>query len=384
MKRAIIIICIAGMLPLEGCGWPVHSREVEQLQLIQTLGCDVRGDGVTVSASSGPQPGGGEGVRLAAGGESIPAAIRNLQHWSAREELFFSHVRYAVLGEDAARRGAGPLLDYFERSTQTPMNLPLLVVRGGTARELVTASEDPDYEATVLLASLQRDTERMGTAHCFSVLDVARRLSRSGAALCCAVAAREPGGNVPSAGEGALPVVEAGYAVLREGRLAGFLNADESLGTDLLLGLAGAARYVLPRDEGTVTVELRSAEAALTPRWDPDTGIVLDAELQVRAGVIHSDGADPGADGVLPELEQALARAVQLQAEAALEASRTLEADFLELAALTERKAGGLPRGARAAGGFPPLTWQVRVQASVERSYDVYGAVPIAGEEAAP
>ena len=382
MRRRVIIIGIAALLGLTaGCGWPVHAREVEQLQLIQTLGYDVQPGGVTVSASSGPQPGGGDPVRLAARGESIAHAVRALQQWSAREELLFSHVRFALMGEAAARRGAAPLLDYFERTTQTPLDLPLLVVKGGDARDLVTGSGDPDYEITALLASLREDAERTGAAHSFTVLDTARRLSRSGAALCCAVELLPPGENAPSAEENALCAAAAGYAVLRDGKLAGYLDPETALGADLLLGISGAAVLTLPVREGTVTVELRDTETTLTPLWEPEQGLVLAAEIRSAAGLLQADGTDPAEPAVLRTVNAALSRALQRRAEAALAVSKETGADFLELGLLFRRKGGGLPLPAAL---LPALSWRVRVEAVTERSYDLDGAVSVSGGEAEP
>ena len=376
----IIIICIAALAaPSGGCGWPVHPREVDQLQLIRTLGFDSQAGGVVASASSGPE--GGESLRLSARGESFTDAVEKLRHWAAREELFFSHVRFAVVGEAAARRGIGPVLDYFERGTQTPLDLPLLVVRGGTARELVTASEDPDYEITALLAALQRDAERTGAARSYTVLDTARQLSRSGAALCCAVEPRAAGENVPSA-EKALCAVPAGYAVLKDGVLAGYLDPDAALGADLLLGRAGAACLVLPAGTGQITVELRGAGAELTPRYVPGRGLALEIVLHAEAGILQADGADPQDPETRRALDAALSEELLARAEAALRASRELRADFLELRLLTERKCGALPETLTGEALLSSLRWELRAEARSERSYDLEAPVPLTGEEA--
>ena len=148
MKR--IAYLFLTVLLLGGCALPVHTRELEQLQVIQTLGCDGAPGAVTVSVSSGPDPSGEAPLRLAAEGRSLTKALETLQDASPREELFFAHTRFAVIGEAAARAGLAPLLDHFERSTQTPLTVPLFVVRGGEARQLLTGSEDPAYEATAL------------------------------------------------------------------------------------------------------------------------------------------------------------------------------------------------------------------------------------------
>lgn len=159
-------------------------------------------------------------------------------------------MRFVVIGEQAAREGLADVLDFFQRNTQTRLALPVFIVRGGTARELVTCPGDDLYEITSILSSVQRDTEKQGSAHCFTLLDIAQRLARSGAALCCTVTAAQTGGNAPAAQEGTLTALETGYAVLRDGALAFWLDREETQGTNLLLGLAGSESITLPDGRG--------------------------------------------------------------------------------------------------------------------------------------
>lgn len=381
MGRAAAVLA-ALSLALTGCGSSqlTHPREVEQLQLVQTMGYDGAVGRVTVSVSSGQGLGGEPPTLLAATGGSVSSAIRKLQDWSAREELYFAHVRYAVVGEAAARAGVEPLLDHFERGSQTPLNLPMLVVKGSDARTLVTGSSDPMYEVTALLNSLQRDTEQMGTAHCFTVLDVAQRLARSGAALCCAVTAEPSGASVPSAEEGAVVAMEAGYAVLKDGKLAGFLDRDTALGADLVMNLAGKALYILSDGQGgAVTVELRGSEATLTPVRDNSGVLTVEVDLRSEAGIVEASGDIPMDDAFLTRLEKTLDRAMVRQAEAALKESRKMGADFMELYRQLAKKDPKAFPGRVPADFFTALDWRVRADATVERSYDIDGSAN--GEE---
>ena len=137
--KAYTVIFLLWLLLFAGCAMPARSRAVEQLRPVETMGCDTDRQFETVSASSG----GEAPMAAAARGGSIPQAMENLRRWSDAQELFFAHVRYVVAGEAFARAGLGELLDYFARSTQTSLEIPLVVVRGGTARELVTAPAGP-------------------------------------------------------------------------------------------------------------------------------------------------------------------------------------------------------------------------------------------------
>lgn len=353
---------------LAGCAGPLHPRELQELQPVQTLGFDA-GEGETIVSAS--DPGSGEGdspVRLTARGSGAAAAVEELGTVSPRAELFYAHVRFVVLGEGVARAGMGEILDWFERSTQTRLGLPLFVVRGGDARDLVTAPGEKDREISALLATLERQTERRGEVYCFTMLDTARSLSRSGAALCCAVRSVGEGDAPPSAGEEAPVLQTAGYAVLRGGALAGWLDERESRGATLLLGKAGELSYVL----NGVTVTLRKADVSLRPGTDEEGRPLLTGSLSARAGVAGM--AEPGAltPALLKELGQELSRALSEDAEAALTASRELEADFLELGDLFPREAGF---------SLPDLLWEIQVRGAVERSYDIGSGPALRGGE---
>ena len=238
MKRFFrLSAALAALALLSGCASLLHPRLVEDLQLIQTIGFDGGIGDMTVSVSSGEASEDAVSAQLAARGASIQTAVQRLQDFSPREELFFAHIRYAAVGEDCARGGITPILDYFERGTQTQLSVPLFVVKGESAYTLVAANGG-ENEITAALSSLEADTERQGSAHCFTVLEIASRLNRSGAALACAIAPTAPEGSVPEAEDGTTLALESGYAVFRGEALCGFLDTDAALGADLILGFA--------------------------------------------------------------------------------------------------------------------------------------------------
>lgn len=366
MKRSLRLgAALAALALLSGCSSLLHPRQVEDLQLIQTIGFDGGVGDVTVSVSSGEASEDAVSAQLAARGASIQTAVQRLQGFSPREELFFAHIRYAVVGEACARGGITPVLDYFERSTQTQLSVPLFVVKGESAYALVAAPGGED-EITAALSSLEADTERLGSAHCFTALEIASRLNRSGAALACAIAPAAPEGSVPAAEDGDLLALETGYAVFRGDALCGFLDTDAALGADLLLGFTPQASYVLSDGNGgTVTVQLHAAKVSLSPVRDGGEAAVR-ITVRVRAGVTESSGADTADREMLALLENELSRAVTAQIEAAAEASRTLDADFLELwRILPEVKNDGVLAALRA---------DVQTESTLERSYDIYGS----------
>lgn len=250
MKRFFrLSAALAALALLSGCAALLHPRLVEDLQLIQTIGFDGGIGDMTVSVSSGEASEDAVSAQLAARGASIQTAVQRLQDFSPREELFFAHIRYAAVGEDCARGGITPILDYFERGTQTQLSVPLFVVKGESAYTLIAANGG-ENEITAALSSLEADTERQGSAHCFTVLEIASRLNRSGAALACAIAPTAPERSVPEAEDGATLALEAGYAVFRGETLCG-LSRYRRRGSarDLPSRLCAAGKLRPPRRE---------------------------------------------------------------------------------------------------------------------------------------
>ena len=141
MKRFFrLSAALAALALLSGCASLLHPRQVEDLQLIQTIGFDGGIGDMTVSVSSGEASEDAVSAQLAARGASIQTAVQRLQDFSPREELFFAHIRYAAVGEDCARGGITPILDYFERGMQTQLSVPLFVVKGDSAYTLIAAN----------------------------------------------------------------------------------------------------------------------------------------------------------------------------------------------------------------------------------------------------
>ena len=198
------------------------------------------------------------------------------------------------------------------------------------------------------------------------MLEIASRLNRSGAALACAIAPTAPERSVPEAEDGAT-LARARGRVRRFPRRNALrlFDTDAALGADLLLGFAPQASYVLPDGSGgTVTVQLHTAKASPPPskrRRDrrPDRGAR-------PCRVTESSGADTADAEMLARLEDELSRAVAAQIEAAAEASKALDADFLELwRVLPEVKDEGV---------LASLRTLVQTESVLERSYDIYGS----------
>ncbi len=341
------------------------------LQPLQTLGFDGEAGEVILSASDSPGKEGEDSLRLSARGESVVRAAEELQNFGAREELFFAHVAYVLVGEEAARAGVGEVLDWFERSTQTRLRLPLFLVRGGTAGTLVTGTEDPQYEITSLLRALEETSRREGEVVCPTLLETARALAQEGTALCCALAPTEAGENTLSAREGTLLPRLTGYGVLKDGALAGWLDLPAARGTTILLNKSGEISYALPEESGTATLTLRRCRAELRPLRD-GAGLFFRVEIDARASLTGLSGSGGLTRSRLARLEEELGAVLKEEVGLALARAKDLEADFPGLRRAAEKVYPGNVPDEEAF--FQALRWEILPRVRITRSYDVSGA----------
>lgn len=76
-------------------------------------------------------------------GRTIFEAVRNTLDRSTRR-AYWAHSRVIMIGEDLARQGIGPFLDFFLRDGETRDNTFLLIARGIPAGQLIQAEFDAD------------------------------------------------------------------------------------------------------------------------------------------------------------------------------------------------------------------------------------------------
>ena len=145
--RRITALLLAGLaaLTLTGCrrgpGLLPYAREIEDMELMQTLGVDRAGEGqVEVTASSGSgDPAEGAATVVSGQAGTISAAVLGMQG-EGSSYLYFGHVGQLLLGEELARQGVEPALDYILRDVETRLDTALYLVRGGTAGKAITAA----------------------------------------------------------------------------------------------------------------------------------------------------------------------------------------------------------------------------------------------------
>jgi len=380
MKRGLaLLLGLLLLIPLGGKrGAHANFRELEQLLVVRTMGLDAYRGGVTLSlASSGDSEHGPR--RLQADGTSVTAAMDRLSSFSYEQVLFCSQIQQLLIGEQEAEAGIGSALTYVERSPELRLDLPLFVVRGGTAREAVMDVGGGGQGICDVMDAVRLNLRRRGDCGLTRAEEVLRDERRCGSALVCALVCRDASESEQSDDGGEadatrpLTVSPEGYAVIRDGKLCRYLTREQGIAVGLLKNRSGVAEMQLRDKYGRLAVlELTGGSSRLTPVWEDGALTGLKVDCRVQANLVEIRGEGPRDETWLDDLTARFEAQIAGCLTGTLEASQELEADFLGLAAVAERSD---PAAFRAlpgpfAGQLPALSLEVTVRAQLNHSGD--------------
>lgn len=350
------------------------GQELESAVLMQALGVDVgtQGvDGVAVTASSGGRPAAGESpgqepVVLSAQADTVTAACAQMQSYG-KDFVFFGDVEQLLVGEGQALRGLDPILEHMARDPELRLEAQVWAVKGGGAADALFAAAGTSG-ASARLEAMQADASLLATAVSRTAREALADLMDNGCTFTPALSLipARPGDGT----EGEVGLAPAGYAVFRDGALAGWAEGDAALGVNLLLDeeTAGVVELSTPQ-QGKAALRLDHSSVAIRPVFVGGVLKRLEVTVKAEAAMTEYRGGAGLDQEVRTWLEQELARVLGRQLRAALDLGQRLDADYLHLgrkAALAapwekERLAE------QWAAAFPSLELDIQVEANIPR-----------------
>ena len=384
MKKRLLCPALAICLLLQGCSGRMlfggDSREIDQLELVETLGFDASGDLTTVTASTASA---GETVLLKTEAVTVSRAIREMQNYTAKKYVFYGHTRHILVGEAAARRDLSRYLEYLERDSDMRLDTKLCIVQGSTAEAAIRAVTSEDESAGDLLDSLERDVQLLSESYVFNVEEIARQLAKRNCALAAAVRL-EKAVHTPE-NEDALTIQSSGYAVLQDGELRYFIDTELARGVNLLIGRVGSDVVEAPDGAGgQFAARLNGASVRYRPEFADGklTGVGIAVNLRCNLEELQTP-VDLADEQVIEKLEEGIAAVEAWRIQAVLDRMQAWNCDFCDLQTRVRQAApwrfDRMPVPWETL--FPELTFSLDVTAALERTYDV-GVSPLEHGEA--
>jgi len=386
MRARLSVLLVLLSLTL-GC-W--NRLELERRAIILGIGVDKVGEEIQLTAQivkpaavKGPGETGGEGKPFwvtTGTGRTLLAAVKDMATGSGRE-LLFSHMRVIVVGEDLARAGIGPVLDFFDRAAEGRRRTWLLVSKG-EAKEILETNMELQKVSVEALTDLLKARTDHSEAPGIDIQQFQRFRSTPGRAPVAGWVYTAP--SKEKGGPNRLHLRNS--AIFRADKLIDYLDLTETRGLLWLTGQfkGGVTEIPCPDEDSKIFAleNTRSESKLKVVKGDnglPKLIATVFTEGNLSEAPECGDLTDPG---FIKSLEQHQAEIIRTEIEATLSKARDLHADFLGFGEMIYRR---FPmQWSRLEPDweqtFPKLEVQIEVNAKIRRIGQTNEPAPVQSE----
>lgn len=290
-KAAVRLVLSSLLFMLPGC-W--DRVEINDLAIVMSSALDKDENGqyrysvmVPLPGQMGGASGGGGGT---GGGKSyyidsetgptFTEALDKMQRRMSRQ-LYFSHRRTIIVGEDLAREGIGEIFDFLSRSSEHRLSI-FMVVAKGKAVDLL--GSHPKFER--FPAEAVRELAKTPRTAYINLKDAAQALSTAGNDPLLLYMGKKQTGTAKEKSE---EIQVLGYALFHQGKLVGTVTGPTADGLSILRGGRIIFNETMRLEDGnTLTLLTRIERSKLIPTLE-DGRLRYRIEVKARAVVLEAE-----------------------------------------------------------------------------------------------
>ncbi len=343
MKRQILIFLISILLliMLTGC-W--NRKELSTVSVIQAVGIDRTENNqisltfqILLPGEVKAKGGGGKGVSVfTSEGETVFDALRNAALESDRK-LLGSHNKVIVIGEEAAREGITPLLDFVRRDHEY-RRLSYLFIAKGKAKDIIKGEHEQEKIPGKALESLAKATKATSKLPKIDLNDFFNTLtSKTTDSIAPGIHVIEKKINKKTK-----KVIELDEtAIFKKDKLAGWFDWTETRGLLWVLDKVKSGIIIVksPKDEKEyVSLEIIRASSKVKPEIrDGKLSVTVEVKEEGNLGEQMSQ-VDLTKPDTFKELEKRQAAAIEEEINAALHKAQEWGVDIFQFGEAFHRK----------------------------------------------
>lgn len=301
MKRLLILL----LIPMLFCSCR-ESEQIDELAFVKTLGIDFSEGQLEITCAYVVPSGEKETPR----GESVSVTCKtlsqglNLVEASTDRKVFFGQIENVIIGENAARRGIAGEVDYLVRSDELRFDIPVIVVKGESAKKLIEDTSESETHISQQITKLLKSNYSTSVA--------------SEVQLAALVEMLEDPFKSPY-----LPYIERaekgisinGYGVFNEDKLMEFFSQEESLGINFLNNDVENRIIVVNDQDKSITLKLTKSKTRIRLKDG-----IFRVNIKLMSEVVQAEGTINNLDD---ELTQGLIARQNEEIKRVVEASLT-------------------------------------------------------------
>lgn len=394
MRKIIVVVLILVMVNLTGCKKSIlpQRREINDLQLVQVVGIDKLPDGtndcmVTI-ASKNLESGGGQessgstggntgsnkakALVLTSKGKTIFDAIRNIQTHSSKT-IFWGHVEYYLIGEDAAKDNIAKYIDFLTRDHELRIESKVYLVKDSTAKDLIEQFNQTDFYIVDKLDSLGQNFKLLSNSEEMKIHELIRFIDihHSSARIPCVFLINRDGGNRKQIKD----IESCGYAIISDLKLAGFIGTDLSRGVNLIANTVGSSIVAVKDPAGQdVSLEIIDSNTKVIPYFNGDDleKVTLKTKVTSNLGELQSQ-IDFFNENAISHMESQQSEILKNEMQKVLEKIIDLRSDCLGICdrIRLKRPLKWIKIEDQWMQIFPDIKFDIQVESKILRTYEL-------------
>lgn len=389
----LALLGLIWIISLSGCT-PEHSkRELNSIAIVMGLGLDMADPNNDIPFEEGKLHVTAQVVRtgsLSGGGSKSNGGASNsadAMYWNlvmegddifpmlrgsvqqSNRNLYISHNQVIVFGEELARQGLAPFMDYLFREREMRYNVQLAVSEK-PAGEILKISPSLETLPSQEISKLLKIQARSAEAPTVSLFDFAVDMKSARKAAVLPLINSQP----EAAEEEGETVYVDGCAVFNNWKMVGKLNASETRGFLWTAGDIESTVFTVPVENTRISLAVTGKKGNMTVQYDKEKGeqaLLVQFEVSADAVVGHVDGVyDLHQEDSLQKIQQQCSRFITEEICVAVQKSRELSSDIFGISEHLERY---MPEVWKEIEGewekyFTGITYEIGVKSHVRRT----------------
>jgi spore germination protein KC len=384
MKKIILLLMIAAVCLSSGCSQLSSSRiEIDRVFIVRVIAIDKISDNKVrltltsknINPSQDSQASGSSKSEiLISEGETVFDAARYLMTHSNKRP-HFGHTEFILFGEETAKDGILPYLDFISRNSEFRYNAKIYIVRGDTASGLIMKSNTGNAYLGDKISSLEDDANFLSVSVQVSLNEAIYIFSKNN------ISTYIPYLEVKDNFTGSLGISSDmadldkismhGYAIFKNDKLYDFLDNEYSMGVNFVRNIIDSGVILIEASDGKkISFEILHNKTKLYPSIE-ENGLSCTVKVKVDCNIAETmSKVDITNPQVIADLEAKLDEAVKTKLEKIISYAQENNVDIFSILTAFIIKYPSARNELRDKWGqlFPELNFKVDVRANINRS----------------
>jgi spore germination protein KC len=221
-----------------------------------------------VTAEQGQQGGPKATTVIVSEGATVFEASRNIMQY-AHKRPHYGHTEFILFGEDAAKGGILPYLDFVSRNQEFRYNAKIYIVRGYTANAFLEMLNSGDTYLADRLSILEDNAFALSRSSRVTLSEALFILSKENVSTFLPIVNIAPTKVGESPSEGNYDMILKDYAIFDKDKLVAFIDDELSMGINWVKNrIQSGVILVEAKDKKKVSMEIIQSKTSIKPYMD--------------------------------------------------------------------------------------------------------------------